>query len=92
MNIMKKIILAAALSLLTTAAFAEATLTANDNSKSNGSSIGQQSSAATGNGDHVGGNGTGAGPNGAGDQTTSPGSRADAVHDDDTGKPGQHNK
>ena len=92
MNIMKKMILAAALSLLTTAAFAEATLTDNDNSKSNGSSIGQQSSAAKGNGDWVGGNGTGAGPYGAGDQTTEPGSRADAVHESNGGKPGQIGK
>src|SRR5262249_31401699 len=38
---------------LATAAFADATLTTNDNSQSNGSSIGQQSSAAKGNGDWV---------------------------------------
>ena len=85
---MKKIILAAAFSLLATSAFAQATLSMKDNgTNSNGSSIGQQSSQATGNGDWVGGNGT-SGP----DQTTSPGSRADAVHGSNTGKPGQGNK
>jgi hypothetical protein len=92
MNIMKKIILAAAFSLLATSAFAGATMTNNDNSKSNGSVIGQESSRVTGNGDWVGGNGTGAGPYGAHDQTTTPGSRADAVHDDNGSNPGQHNK
>ena len=93
MNIVKKMmILAAAFSLLTTAAFAGATMTANDNSKSNGSDIGQLSSRVSGNGDWVGGNGTGAGPYGAGDQTTSPGSRADLVHESNTGKPGQLGK
>ena len=89
---MKKMMMAAALSLLSTAAFAQATMTNNDNSQSNGSSIGQQSSRVTGNGDWVGGNGTGTGPYGAGDQTTSPGSRADAVHTSNTGKPGQLSK
>jgi hypothetical protein len=85
---MKKIILAAAFSLLATSAFAQATLSMKDNgTNSNGSSIGQQSSQATGNGDWVGGNGTS-----GGDQTTSPGSRADAVHTSNTDKPGQHNK
>jgi hypothetical protein len=64
-----------------------ATLSTNDDAKSNGSSIGQQSSQVKGNGDWVGGNGT-SGP----DQTTSPGSRADAVHGSNTGKPGQANK
>ena len=92
MNIMKKIILAAAFSLLATSAFAQATMTNNDNSKSNGSNIGQELSAVKGNGDWVGGNGTGAGPYGAGDQTTASGSRADAVHHDNTGKPGRENK
>ena len=92
MNIMKKIILAAAFSLLATSAFAQATMTNNDNSKSNGSSIGQQSSQVKGNGDWVGGNGTGAGPYGTGDQTTTSGSRADLVHESNTGKPGQGNK
>ena len=87
MNIVKKIILAAAFSLLATSAFAQATLSTNDDAKSNGSSIGQQSSQVKGNGDWVGGNGT-SGP----DQTTSPGSRADAVHESNTGKPGQGNK
>jgi hypothetical protein len=78
-NIMKKLILAAALSLLTTTAFAGATLTANGNSKSNGSIVGQLSSAATGNGDGIGGNGDGIAATGY-DDTSSPGSRADAVH------------
>ena len=89
MNIMKKMILAAAFSLLATSAFAQATMTNNDNSKSNGSSIGQQSSQVKGNGDWVGGNGTGAGPYAGGDQTISPGSRADAVHESNTDKPGR---
>ena len=92
MNIVKKMILAAALSLLTTAAFADATMTNNNNSNSNGSLIGQQSSAVKGNGDWVSGNGTGTGPYGIGDQTTSPGSRANAVHQSNGDKPGQHNK
>ncbi|HKN04149.1 MAG TPA: hypothetical protein VJY31_09420 [Buttiauxella sp.] len=86
---MKKIILAATLSLVTTMAFASATMSPNDNSRSNGSSIGQQSSAATGNGDWVGGNGTGAGVYGAGDQTTEPGSRAALVHGSNGTPPGQ---
>lgn len=89
---MNKFIIAATISLLTTSAFAAATLTPNDNSKSNGSSIGQQSSAAKGNGDWVGGNGTGAGPWGAGDQTTYPGSRADLVHASNGIPPGQVGK
>ena len=92
MNIMKKIILAAAFSLLTTSAFAQATMTNNDNAKSNGSTIGQELSQVKGNGDWVGGNGTGAGPYGSGDQTTAPGSRADAVHNDNGDKPGRAGK
>ena len=69
MNIMKKIILAAAFSLLATSAFAQASLGFKDGgTNSNGSSIGQQSSQVTGNGDWVGGNGTS-----GNDQTTSPG-------------------
>ena len=75
--------------LLTTAAFADATLSYNTNSKSNGSSIGQQSSGAKGNGSWVSGNGTDGAAN---DQTTDPGSRASLVHESNTGKPGQHNK
>ena len=75
---MKKIILAAAFSLLATSAFAQATLSMKDSgTSSNGSSIGQQSSQATGNGAWVGGNGVNGSAN---DQTTYPGSRADAVH------------
>lgn len=77
---MKKFALAAFLSLLATSAFAGATMTNNDNAKSNGSTIGQLSSQVKGNGDWVGGNGTGAGPYGAGDQTNAPGSRASEVH------------
>ena len=78
------------------AAFAQATIDHNTNSKSNGSTIGQQSSAATGNGDVVSGNGTGTGFF-SGDQTTAPGSRADAVHDAKTkagenSRPGRNNK
>ena len=60
------------------AASAQATIGHNTNTKSNGSTIGMQSSAATGNGDVVSGNGTGAGFF-SGDQTTYAGSRADAV-------------
>jgi hypothetical protein len=84
-KIMKSILIAAAAcSLLSTAAFADATLSLKG-TNSNGSSIGQQSSQATGNGGWVSGNN---GP----DQTTYPGSRADAVHASNTGVPGQHNK
>ena len=81
MNIMKKIILAAAFSLLATSAFAQATLSTNDYAKSNGSSIGQQSSQVKGNGDWVGGNGTSGGTGDAGDQTSAPGSRSAEVHE-----------
>ena len=84
---------AAAFSLLTTAAFADATIQANENSKSNGSSIGQQSSGATGNGAWVSGNNLVTGDFGPGqDQTTYPGSRADLVHASNGDKPGQANK
>jgi hypothetical protein len=75
MNIMKHIILAAALSLAATTAFAGATIGTKE-SNSNGSVVGQSSSAYTGNGDVIGGNGTNgvAGAMG-GDQTTGPASR-----------------
>lgn len=75
---MKRIVIASVFALISSAAFAQATIDTNDNSKSNGSTIGQQSSAATGNGDVVSGNGTGEGFF-SGDQTTYAGSRADAV-------------
>jgi len=78
------LIAVAAFSLLSTAAFADATLTFKG-TDSNGSSIGQQSSQVTGNGGWVSGNN---GP----DQTTYPGSRAALVHQSNTGVPGQHNK
>jgi len=66
------------------AAFAQATLELKD-SNSNGSSIGQQSSGATGNGDWVSGNGTTATvEGGVRNQTTYPGSRADLVHESNT--------
>ena len=86
---MKKIILALAVSLITTAAFAGEAIEGNANSKSNGSTIGQESSASKHNGDVVSGNG---GSGGVGDQTTTPGSRADAVHAENVGKPGQIDK
>ena len=66
---MKKIILAATLSLVTTMAFAGATLDTKG-TDSNGSATGVSSSTYTGNGDHIGGNGT----SGV-DQTTDPASR-----------------
>jgi len=84
---------AGAISLLaSTHAFAGATISYNTNSKSQGSIIGQQSSAAKGNGDVVSGNGTGSGFF-SGDQTTSPGSRADEVHSaqSQAGEKGGHN-
>lgn len=77
---MKKCILTAAFALLATSAFAGATIDYNTNSKSQGSTIGVQSSAAIANGDVVSGNGTGQGFF-SGDQTTTPGSRAATVHD-----------
>ncbi|MDQ0323387.1 hypothetical protein QO002_005593 [Pararhizobium capsulatum DSM 1112] len=70
---MKKMILAAALSLLATAAFAGGATLEGRESKSNGSATGESSSSYTGNGDYIGGNGT----SGV-DQTTSPASRAEA--------------
>lgn len=79
---MKKMILAATLSLLASASISfagGATIDHNNNSKSQGSAIGKASSAATHNGDVVSGNGTGTGFF-SGDQTTYAGSRADAVH------------
>ena len=71
---MKKIILAAALSLVTTMAFAGATIDTKT-TNSNGTAEGQGASSYTGNGDYVGGNGTSGVEN---DQTTAPGSRVDA--------------
>ena len=54
---MQKMILAAAFSLLGTAAFAGATLDTKGTT-SNGSAVGKSSLMYTGNGDYVGGNGT----------------------------------
>lgn len=88
---MTKLLLAVTLSLLTTSAFAGATLTLKG-TNSQGSPIGVASSQATGNGDWVGGNGTGDGTLGAGDQTTYPGSRADLVHQANGIPPGQAKK
>jgi hypothetical protein len=83
MNIMKKIILAAAFSLFATSAFAGATLNSKD-TNSHGSAVGQASSGYKGNGDVIGGNGN-TGTSGvagdASDQTTSPGSRSAEVHE-----------
>jgi hypothetical protein len=81
---MKKFVITAAAVLLSTAAFAN-TLSLKD-SNSNGSAIGKASSSATHNGDWVSGNGTS-----DVDQTTTPHSRADAVHaaqGSDNGNPG----
>lgn len=78
---MKHLILAAAVSLLTTTAFAGATLTPKANGSNSNGAVGYDASRATGNGDWVGGNGTQDGVFGAGDQTTYPGSRADLVRD-----------
>ena len=69
---MKSIIIAAAIALASTSAFAGATLDASKDTNSNGSLTGQVSSGYTGNGDVIGGNGT---SGGIGDQTTTPGSR-----------------
>lgn len=76
-----KFLIASALVLASVGmASAEATMD-KKGTNSQGSTIGVQSSQVTGNGDHVGGNGTGNGEFRDGDQTTTPGSRADAVHD-----------
>lgn len=90
---MKNMFLASvAVIAMTGASFAQADMEPKG-TKSNGSNIGQQSSQVTGNGDWTSGNGTGAGTYGAGDQTTTPGSRADAVHNaQGSGAPGQVNK
>ena len=77
---MKKIILAAAFSLLATSAFAGATLSTKD-TNSHGSAVGVASSGYKGNGDMIGGNGTSGGTGDGGDQTTSPGSRSAEVHE-----------
>ena len=76
------LIAAAAFSLLSTAAFAGATEEPKygGGTKSQGSPNGQGISSVTGVGDVIGGNGTGAGPFGPGDQTTDPGTRAEALH------------
>jgi hypothetical protein len=79
MNIMKHIILAAALSLAATTAFAGATTTAKDTG-SQGSNVGQASSSYTGNGAAIGGNGDTSMFGRSVDQTTAPGSRSDEVH------------
>jgi hypothetical protein len=76
---MKKMILAAGLSLLATAAFAGATLDPSKGTNSKGSDVGQSSSSYKGNGDVIGGNGTYAANNPGSDQTTGPHSRPDAV-------------
>lgn len=87
---MKKIILAATLSLVSTMAFSAANSDFKDApSKSQGSSIGVASSQVTGNGAVVGGHGTNT--FGGTDQTTGPGTRADAVNAAG-GAPGQDNK
>ena len=75
---MKKMILAAGLSLLATAAFAGASLEGKTTT-SKGSAVGQSSSSYKGNGDVIGGNGTVATANPSADQTTGPHSRPDAV-------------
>jgi len=80
---MKSVILTCAIALAATSAFAGATYSlkgdsAND-TNGNGNLVGTYSSSGTGNGGVVGGNGTAY--DGVGrDQTTFPGSRAQAVH------------
>ena len=77
---MKKLFLASvAVIAVTGASFAEATLELKG-TNSNGSTIGVQSSQATGNGDWVSGNGTGG--FGGGDQTSYAGERGDLVQTD----------
>ena len=71
--LIKTIIGATSLALLAGGAFAGATMEGKT-SKSNGSAVGKAASSCTGCGDAVGGNGA----SGL-DQTTEPGSRADAV-------------
>lgn len=78
---MQKILIASAFALISTGAFAN-TLSIKDSTSSQGSIIGRESSAATHNGDWVSGNGTS-----DVDQTTTPGSRADAVHTDQANDP-----
>ena len=74
---------AAALSLLATAAFAGATYNikgaSNTDTKGNGNLVSTYSSSGTGNGGVVGGNGSSY-DNSHTDQTNSPGSRSDVVH------------
>jgi hypothetical protein len=74
---------AAALSLLSTAAFAGANYdikgTSNTDTMGNGNMVSTYSSSGTGNGGVVGGNGTSYDNSGI-DQTTTPASRAEAVH------------
>ena len=79
---MKSVILASAIALAATSAFAGATYSLKgDNAtdtNGNGNMVGTYSSSGTGNGGVVGGNGTAY--DGGRDQTTTPGSRAQAVH------------
>jgi hypothetical protein len=79
---MKTMIVAAALSLLSTAALAGAHYdlkgASNIDTKGNGNLVATYSSSGTGNGAVVGGNGTSYDNSGA-DQTNAPGSRAAAV-------------
>ena len=91
---MKKIILAAAvLSMASTMAFAGADAAFKDApSNSQGSGVGIASSQITGNGGVVGGNGTSSYGANPADQTTSPGSRSDAVHAINGTPPGQAKK
>lgn len=86
---MKKMIMAAAASLLTTAAFAGATYdikgSSNTETNGNGNMVSTYSSSGTGNGAVVGGNGDSY-DNSGDDQTNAPRSRAEAVHELGVGK------
>ena len=77
---MKKIILAATLSLVTTMAFAGATLDSSKDTNAKGSLVGQSSSSYTGNGDVIGGNGATATANPSRDQTQGANTRSNMVH------------
>lgn len=78
---MKKIIIAATLSLLSTAAFADASMDWKGGTNANGSQVGYNSSQNTGNGGPIGGHGGGMinGSVTGHDDTTYAGSRSDAV-------------
>jgi hypothetical protein len=77
---MKNLIIASAIVLASAGVSLAGATLEYKGTNSQGSLVGTAASEATGNGDWTGGKGTGAGTFGAGDQTTSPASRAAAVH------------